>query len=302
MSDSYKIKYYDNKKEKLISGIITLIISAAILSFILTYKTVFLTMTPPAYIDINFDMDDMGANFGTDEVGLGDEEPIDQDVLSGEGGEVQSVTNLEDKSSQDSKQEEENKPILANQNKTKDIVPEPAKKTVIKKKDKTKPVTKINSKTIPNKTKSKTVAGVGNKSSTGGNSKGNAALGNLIKGKGTGTFSTGEGTGGRPGQNQGVETGGNGSGGEGIGNGRKLVSFIPGTMGRGGKVPEHSCNGSGTIIFSYTLDKNGNVISVSRKSGINNTCLLNTGIKWIKQYVKGNAGTRSVTGTYKINF
>jgi hypothetical protein len=301
MSNSYNIKYYDNKKEKLISGIITILISTVILSFILTYKTVFLAVTPPSYIDINFDMDDMGANFGSDEVGLGDEEPIDQDVLLGEGGEVQSAATHEDKSSNDSKQQEDNKSILANQKDSKNIISEPVKKTEFKSKDKLKPH-KTHLKSSVKKSNSKSAAGAGIKNVTGGNPRGNAALGNLIKGKGTGISSTGEGIGGRPGQNQGVETGGNGSGGEGIGNGRKLVSFIPGTMGRGGKVPDHNCNGSGTIIFSYTLDKNGNVISVNRKSGINNTCLFNTGIKWIKQYVKGNAGTRPVTGTYKINF
>lgn len=302
MSYRYKIKYYDNKKEKLISGIITILISAIILSFILTYKTVFLTVTPPAYIDINFDMDDMGANFGTDKVGLGDEEPIDQDALLGEGKEVNSESTHEDKSLNDSKPQEDNKPILTNQNDSKDVIPEPVKKTEPKTKNKSKLVNKTNLKSSLTKSNSQSAAGAGKKNATGGSPSGNAALGNLIKGKGAATSSSGEGTGGRPGQNQGVETGGNGNGGEGIGNGRKLVSFIPGTMGRGGNVPEHNCNGSGTIIFSYTLDKNGNVISVNRKSGINNTCLFNTGIKWIKQYVKGNAGTRSVTGTYKINF
>ncbi|MCT6868598.1 ferric siderophore ABC transporter substrate-binding protein [Apibacter sp.] len=302
MSESYRIKYYDNKKQKLISGTLTILISGALLLFILTYKTVFITVTPPVYIDINFDIDDLGANFGTDEVGLGEEEPADQEVLRGEGNNAR-AENSENNISTNDLMQEENKTILAHQNDSKENIPEPVKKTETKKNSKTKNSSK-NTNNLPiKKSKTNTVAGVGTENSTvGGNPKGNAALGNLIKGKGTSTSSTGEGTGGRPGQNQGVETGGNGNGGEGIGNGRKLISFIPGTMGRGGKVPEHNCAGSGTIIFSYTLDKNGNVISVSRKSGINNTCLLNTGIKWIKQYVKGNSGTRSVTGTYKINF
>ena len=244
----------------------------------------------------------MGANFGTDEVGLGEEEPADQEVLRGEGNNAR-AENSENNISTNDLMQEENKTILAHQNDSKENIPEPVKKTETKKNSKTKNSSKNTNNLTIKKSKTNTVAGVGTENSTvGGNPKGNAALGNLIKGKGTSTSSTGEGTGGRPGQNQGVETGGNGNGGEGIGNGRKLISFIPGTMGRGGKVPEHNCAGSGTIIFSYTLDKNGNVISVSRKSGINNTCLLNTGIKWIKQYVKGNSGTRSVTGTYKINF
>ena len=34
MSESYRIKYYDNKKQKLISGTLTILISGALLLFI----------------------------------------------------------------------------------------------------------------------------------------------------------------------------------------------------------------------------------------------------------------------------
>ncbi|MDR1877043.1 MAG: ferric siderophore ABC transporter substrate-binding protein [Flavobacteriaceae bacterium] len=290
---SNKIQYTTNKKERLTSGFITFLISGVTLTFILLYKTSFVTITPPTYIDISFEMeDDLGANYGTDKVGLGEEEPVEQAVLAGKGG------NLSTESSTDlsSSSQQEDKPYLSDPD-SKENASAASKKTDVKKTDAKSTTT--TSKNTSKKSDAKSGTGEGD---TGGSTKGKDAVGALISGKGKSTTSTGEGTGGRPGQNQGVETGGSGSGGEGIGNGRNLISFIPGTMGRGGKVPGHDCTGSGTIVFSYTVDKNGTVISASRKSGTSNTCLVATGIRWIKQYVKADKGTQSVSGTYKITF
>ncbi len=292
--ETNRIQYTDNKKERIKSGFITFVISGIILVFILLYKTTFTTVTPPTYIDITFETDDLGANYGTDEVGLGDGEPADQAVALGEGGNPLANSNSDNSSS--SSQQEENQSFLSDPT-SKENVSVPSKKTETKKKTTTQSATSTTKTTA----KADSKAGVGNKN-TGGNPQGNSAVGALLKGKGTSTTSTGEGTGGRPGQNQGVPDGGSGSGGEGIGNGRKLVSFIPGTMGRGGSVPAHDCTATGKITFSYTVDKNGNIVSVSRKSGTSNTCLVNTGIKWIKQYVKADKGTQSVSGSYVINF
>ena len=311
MMQSNKIQYTDNKKERILSGIITFIISSIILAFILLYKTTFITVTPPTYIDINFESDDLGANFGTDEVGLGEEEPADQDVQFGTGGDPFAAESPDGSSSAITNESEEDSKSYLSDPASKEPSPVVSKKAEVKKNTTPKPETPktstkqaTNSSTSKTSTakKSNTKAGAGGEGTTGGNPKGNAAVGALLKGKGTSTSSTGEGTGGRPGQNQGVPDGGSGSGGEGIGNGRKLVSFIPGTMGRGGNVPSHDCTGAGTVIFSYTVDKNGTVTSVSRQSGPSNTCMVNTGIKWIKQYVKADKGTRSVSGTYKITF
>ncbi|MDR2122260.1 MAG: ferric siderophore ABC transporter substrate-binding protein [Flavobacteriaceae bacterium] len=295
MTESNKIRFTENKKERVLSGIITFLISALLLFFILTYKTVFTTITPPSYIDILFEMeDDLGANYGTDAVGLGEEEPIEQDVLSGAGGGAL-IENPESAASSAADQKENSSYLTDTDSKEKTSI---APKKTTPKKTNTK-TTSNTAKNTPKTSNTPPGAGVGN---AGGNAKGNAAVGALISGKGKSTTSTGEGTGGRPGQNQGVETGGEGSGGEGIGNGRKLIGFIPGTMGRGGKVPEHDCTESGSITFSYTVDKNGNITSVNRKSGVRSACLVNTGIKWIKQYVKADKGTQSVSGVYRINF
>ncbi len=68
--------------------------------------------------------------------------------------------------------------------------------------------------------------------------------------------------------NSGDPLGGNGDGDSKIGVDRKLISYIPGTMGKGGEQPSHNCTANGTITISYTVDKAGNVISARRSSGI----------------------------------
>lgn len=114
---------------------------------------------------------------------------------------------------------------------------------------------------------------------------------------GDGTSSTGKGTGTTDGDGDG--TGGDGRFGSG---GRKLIGFIPGTEGKGGEIPSHNCNASGTITFKYTVDKSGKVIDADRISGLSNPCAIQKGKDWIFQYVRANAGTKSESSTYRISF
>lgn len=132
-----------------------------------------------------------------------------------------------------------------------------------------------------------------------GDGQGTAAIGNLIKGRGTKTGS--QGTGGTTG-NAGDPLGGDGNGDSKIGVDRKLVSFIPGTMGRGGEQPPHNCSASGTVNIAYTVDKAGNVISARRTSGVSDPCIVTAAVIWVKKYVKAEKAINNSTGVYKITF
>ncbi|MHA6696748.1 ferric siderophore ABC transporter substrate-binding protein [Chryseobacterium sp. A301] len=132
-----------------------------------------------------------------------------------------------------------------------------------------------------------------------GDAKGTAAIGNLIRGRGTANGSQGSTTGSG---NQGDPLGGSSSGDSKIGVDRKLIAYIPGTMGRGGNQPSHKCNASGTITISYSVDKSGNVTSARRTGGVSDPCVSSTSVSWVKQYVKAEKSTSSSTGTYRITF
>lgn len=138
-----------------------------------------------------------------------------------------------------------------------------------------------------------------NAEKTNKNSASSAAIGNLIKGRGNKKSTQGdsEGSG-----NSGDPLGGNSNGNSKIGVDRKLIQFIPGTMGRGGSQPTHSCDASGTITISFTVDNAGNVISARRLSGTSDACIVNTTIGWIKKYVKAEKSNTSSMGTYTITF
>lgn len=151
-------------------------------------------------------------------------------------------------------------------------------------------------KTTPGKTSTK---GDIKKENATGDGRGNAAIGNLLKGRGTKSGSQGNGTG--PG-NYGDPLGGDGDGTSLVGVDRKLVGFIPGTMGRGGAQPNHDCQASGSISISYTVDKSGKVTSAKRLSGVSDPCVASTAVSWVKQYVKAEASSVSSKGTYKIVF
>lgn len=96
--------------------------------------------------------------------------------------------------------------------------------------------------------------------------------------------------------------GGNDNGDSKIGIGRKLVNYIPGTMGRGGTPPAHNCSVKGAININYTVDKFGRVTYAHRISGISDACVVSTSISWVKKYVKAEESTTSSSGTYTIKF
>lgn len=127
----------------------------------------------------------------------------------------------------------------------------------------------------------------------------NSAVGSLIKGRGNKQGSQGNDT---QSGNSGDPLGGDGNGDSKIGVDRKLIAFIPGTMGRGGTQPTHNCSASGTITISFIVDKAGNVTSARRQNGISDACIVNTTISWVKKYVKAEKSTTSSTGTYSITF
>ncbi|MDY3317114.1 ferric siderophore ABC transporter substrate-binding protein [Riemerella anatipestifer] len=152
-----------------------------------------------------------------------------------------------------------------------------------------------------NTTPKKSSTSTQNKTTTNqGDGRGNEAIGNLIRGRGTnkGAQGNSQNTSG----NAGDPLGGDSNGDSKIGIDRKLIGFIPGTMGRGGSQPSHQCSASGTISISYVVDKAGNVISARRSGGITDPCAVNTTIEWVKKYVKAERANTSSTGTYKITF
>lgn len=169
-------------------------------------------------------------------------------------------------------------------------------KTEKTEKKSTKTTENTSSKTSPSKTSSTSNTSTKNAQ---GDGKGTAAIGNLIKGRGTKTGS--QGTNGTTG-NAGDPLGGNGNGDSKIGVDRKLIAFIPGTMGKGGEQPSHNCSANGTITISYTVDKAGNVTSARRSSGISDPCVVTAAVIWVKKYVKAEKATTISTGTYKITF
>lgn len=160
--------------------------------------------------------------------------------------------------------------------------------------------TKITEKSTSKTTASKTSSATNTSDKKAqGDGKGNAAIGNLIKGRGSKNGSQGkEGETG----NAGDPLGGNENGDSKIGVDRKLISFIPGTMGRGGEQPPHNCSASGTVNIAYTVDKTGNVISARRGSGISDPCVVTAAVIWVKKYVKAEKASTNSTGVYKITF
>ncbi|SFI88234.1 protein TonB, links inner and outer membranes [Kaistella treverensis] len=160
------------------------------------------------------------------------------------------------------------------------------------------PVKTETKKTTPTKNSATKTTTPNAKTGTG-DGKGTAAIGNLLKGRGTKTGT--QGTDGTTG-NSGDPLGGDGNGDSKIGIDRQLVGFIPGTMGRGGAQPSHSCSASGTINIAYTVDKAGNVVSARRSGGVSDACVVSTSVSWVKRYVKAERATSSSTGTYSITF
>ncbi|KMQ66570.1 ferric siderophore ABC transporter substrate-binding protein [Chryseobacterium angstadtii] len=293
---SYPINKSEQNKDRIKSALLSILIWSGILLFVFLYK-----LKPELDKQPDEVVTTMLVNFGDNRNGKGIEEPADQP------GSLAAAT-----------EEVTPEPVETAVPETKTVIkPEPApepKKTEVKE----KVITGNNSKTsVPKKEESKKTdkktatsasaskntkksgATTANSKTGNGDGKGTAAIGNLIRGRGTkaGSQGTGEGIG-----NAGDPLGGDGNGDSKVGIDRKLVGYIPGTMGRGGAQPSNSCSASGTITIAYTVDKAGNVVSARRSGGTSDPCISSTGIAWVKKYVKAEKASTSSTGTYKITF
>ncbi|WP_300672816.1 hypothetical protein [Soonwooa sp.] len=88
-----------------------------------------------------------------------------------------------------------------------------------------------------------------------------------------------------------------------IGSDRKLISFIPGTMGNAGKLPSNNCKTKGELTMNITINEAGNVISAGRSKGISEPCAVTAAVIWLKKYVKAEKkANETSTGTYTIKF
>ena len=274
-----KKKKQENDRRK--SALITFLVSALIFLGIFFY-TFTKTIEKPEQITT------MLINFGDNQNGKQTEEPANQ-----EGS-------LAAEAAEESKPEEQPKAkeIIVEE---KIITGKNAKISAPKAEKITKTATtpsKSSTKTTTPKASATKTATPNSKTGTG-DGKGTAAIGNLLKGRGTKPGS--QGTNGTTG-NAGDPLGGDGNGDSKVGINRKLIGFIPGTMGRGGKQPSHNCTASGTINISYTVDKAGNVVSARRVSGVSDPCIATNSVAWVKKYVKAEKASTSSTGVYSITF
>lgn len=274
-----------HKKDQRISAIITLIVSLVLLLCIYFYR--FTRIIPKSEEVVTT----MLINFGDNRNGNGEEKPAPVE------GSLASTTVENEKPTEQPQPQREavSKPepriITGKDTKNKTV-----KKEKSKKKTEDKPSKKQTTKKTPSKSSSKNT---NSNDKASGDGKGNAAIGNLLRGRGSKSGS--QGTGGESG-NAGDPLGGDGNGDSKIGVDRKLIAFIPGTMGRGGSQPSHNCNASGEIRISYTVDRSGKVISAHRISGISDPCAVQTTVNWVKKYVKAEKSNTSSTGTYTIRF
>ncbi|WP_407401698.1 ferric siderophore ABC transporter substrate-binding protein [Chryseobacterium sp.] len=294
---TYSVDRNENNKDKIKSGIISVAIWSAILLFVFIYKLQLPEVEKQPEV-----ITTMLVNFGDNRNAVGIEEPAPQEGSVAAGTEEKAPVPVETKVTEPeviAKPEPkpiEKKPILKDK-----VITGTNKNTTATKKTETKAdkTTKTSTASTTNKTNAKTSASTSNAKAGNGDGKGNAAIGNLIKGRGTkaGSQGTGAGIG-----NNGDPLGGDGDGDSKVGIDRKLVGYIPGTMGRGGAQPSHSCKAGGSITISYTVDKSGNVSSARRQSGVSDPCVVSTSISWVKKYVKAEKATTSSTGSYKISF
>jgi len=290
----YTINREEEKRDKLKSAVLSVLIWSAILLFVFIYK-----MKPTERPKETELVTTMLVNFGDNRNGAGIDEPANQEgslAAKAEENAPDPVENLvaepktiinPDPKPQTKKTEVKDKIITGNNTKV----------SVPKKED--SKTNKKSTATSTTKAKANSSAKTANSKTGNGDGKGTAAIGNLIRGRGTkaGSQGTGDGIG-----NDGDPLGGDGNGDSKVGIDRKLVGYIPGTMGRGGAQPGHSCSAGGSITISYTVDKAGNVVSARRSGGISDPCVVSTSVSWVKKYVKAEKASVSSTGTYKISF
>lgn len=261
------------------SAIITAVVSLAVFLVIFLYK--FTRIVPQEEV-----VTTMLINFGDNQNGNQTEEPANQEGSLATNTEIE-IPEAVSEPNVNPKPTVQERIISGNNAKISAPKPEKVEKNL---KNTTKSTT---NKTSTTKKSNNTAA------KAQGDGKGTAAIGNLIRGRGNNSGNQGNaGTNG----NAGDPLGGDGNGDSKIGVDRKLIGFIPGTMGRGGSQPNHNCSASGTINISYTVDKAGNVISARRSSGVSDACVVSTTVSWVKQFVKAEKGNTSSTGVYKITF
>jgi len=292
---TYAINKQEENRDRIKSALLSILIWSAILLFVFLYKLKPELDTEPEVITT------MLVNFGDNRNGNGVEEPADQPgSLAAATEEVtpepvetsvpETKTIIKPEPQPETKKSEAKEKIITGNN---------SKVSVPKKEESKADNKKTATSTSASKSTKKSGAVTANSKTGNGDGKGTAAIGNLIRGRGTKAGSQGDGTGIG---NAGDPLGGDGDGDSKIGIDRKLVGYIPGTMGRGGAQPSHSCTASGSITIAYTVDKAGNVVSARRSGGVSDPCVSSTSVAWVKKYVKAEKASVSSTGSYKITF
>lgn len=289
----YTIDRNEENKDKIKSAVLSVLIWSAILLFVFIYK-----MKPKPSEKEPEIVTTMLINFGDNRNGAGIDEPANQEgsltaqAVENSNEPVENVvsepkTIITPDTKPESKKTEAKDRIITGNN-TKATAPK-------------KEVSETNKKSTASSTvkSTKSSANTANSKTGSGDGKGTAAIGNLIKGRGTKSGSQGTGTGIG---NDGDPLGGDGNGDSKVGIDRRLVGYIPGTMGRGGTQPSHNCSASGSITIAYTVDKAGNVVSARRSGGTSDPCVVSTSVGWVKKYVKAEKAPVSSTGTYNITF
>ncbi|REC46367.1 MULTISPECIES: ferric siderophore ABC transporter substrate-binding protein [Chryseobacterium] len=292
---SHIISKDEQNRDRIKSAVLSILIWSAILLFVFLYKLKPELDEQPEVITT------MLVNFGDNRNGNGVEEPADQpgslaaatEEVSSEPAETavpETKTVIQPDPQPETKKTEAKDKIITGNN---------AKTSVSNKEESKAESKKTSTSTSATKNTKKSGAATANSKTGNGDGKGNAAIGNLIRGRGTKAGSQGDGNGIG---NAGDPLGGDGNGDSKVGIDRKLVGFIPGTMGRGGSQPANNCTASGTITIAYTVDKAGNVVSARRSGGTSDPCISSNAISWVKKYVKAEKASVSSTGSYKITF
>lgn len=291
---SHIINRNEQNKDRVKSALLSILIWSAILLFVFLYKLKPEMDQEPEIVTT------MLVNFGDNRNGNGAEEPADQP--GSQAAATENITEPAEAAVPETKTvlKPEPQPETQKSEAKEKIITGNNSKISVPKKEESKAETKKSaaSKSAAKNTK-KSGAVTSNSKTGNGDGKGTAAIGNLIRGRGTKAGSQGDGDGIG---NAGDPLGGDGNGDSRVGIDRKLVGFIPGTMGRGGAQPANSCTASGTITISYTVDKAGNVVSARRSGGTSDPCITSNAVSWVKKYVKAEKASVSSTGTYKITF
>lgn len=291
---SHIINKDEENRDRVKSALLSILIWSAILLFVFLYKLKPQLDQEPEVVTT------MLVNFVDNRNGNGVEEPADQpgslaaatDEITPEPVETavpETKTVIKPEPQPETKKSEAKEKIITGNN----------AKVSVPKKEESKADKKAATSASATKNTKKSGAVTANSKTGNGDGKGTAAIGNLIRGRGTKAGSQGDGDGIG---NAGDPLGGDGNGDSKVGIDRKLVGFIPGTMGRGGSQPANNCTASGTITIAYTVDKAGNVVSARRSGGTSDPCITSNAVSWVKKYVKAEKASVSSTGTYKITF